>query len=114
MGKGVCFVFNKLPSKRNNPPIGTPKHYWLCTRCCESYTIEYQKGVGVLLMQRLETMAGGQPCYSVLQAEIAPKPALPRRLVRSRSRQRKQKIELVPVTVSAIEVLENRNLERRG
>ena len=65
-------------------------------------------------MQRLETVAGGQPCYYVLQSEITPKIALPRRLVRSRARQRKQQTELGPVTVCSIEVLENRNLERRG
>ena len=68
----------------------------------------------MLLMQRLESVAGEQPCYYVLQAELVPKPALPRRLARSTSRQRKQKIELASVTASAIEVLENRNLERRG
>lgn len=114
-GQGRLFRFQQTPNQAQQPSHWhAVKHYWLCTRCCESYTIEYQKGVGVLLMQRLETMAGGQPCYSVLQAEIAPKPALPRRLVRSRPRQREQKMELVPVTVSAIEVLENRNLERRG
>ena len=44
----------------------------------------------MLLMERLETLTGAQPCYYVLQAEIAPKPALPRRLSRSRARQRKQ------------------------
>jgi hypothetical protein len=114
-GQGRLFRFQQTPGQEHQPTNWhAVKHYWLCTRCCETYTIEYQKGVGVLLMERLETMAGAQPCYYVLQAEIAPKPSLPRRLVRSRSRQRKQKIELAPVTVSAIEVLENRNLERRG
>jgi len=64
-------------------------------------------------MERLETLAGAQPCYYVLQAELAPKPALPR-LSRSRARQRKQNGELTSGTLSAIEVLETRNLERRG
>ncbi len=64
-------------------------------------------------MERLETLAGAQPCYYVLQAELAPKPALPRRLRRSRVRQRKQNSESTSATVSGIEVLENRNLERR-
>ena len=66
-----------------------------------------------MLLERLETLAGAQPCYYVLQAEVAPKPALPQRLSRARSRQRKQ-IDLVPLGMSAIEVLENRNLERSG
>ncbi len=65
-------------------------------------------------MERLETLAGARPCYYVLQAELAPKPALPRRLSRSRARQRKQNSELTSTTLSAIEVLETRNLERRG
>jgi hypothetical protein len=114
-GQGRLFRFQQTPQQAQQPfHWHAVKHYWLCTRCCESYTIEYQKGLGVLLMERLEILAGEQPCYYVLQAEIAPKPVLSRRLVRSRSRQRKQKIELAPVKVSAIEVLENRNLERRG
>lgn len=65
-------------------------------------------------MERLEALAGAQPCYYVLQAEMAAKPAFPRRLSRSRVRQRKQGGELTSATVSAIEVLETRNLERRG
>ena len=114
-GQGRLFRFQQTPLQEKQPSHWHGvKHYWLCTRCCENYTIEYQKGLGVLLMQRLETVAGEQPCYYILQAEVVPKPALPRRLVRSRPRQRKQKIELAPVTVSGIEVLENRNLERRG
>jgi hypothetical protein len=114
-GQGRLFRFQQTPAQEQQPTHWhAVKHYWLCTRCCESYTVEYQKGVGVLLMERLEIMARAQPCYYVLQAEIAPKPTLPRRLIRSRSRQRNQQMELAPVTVSAIEVLENRNLERRG
>ena len=68
----------------------------------------------MLLMQRLESMPGAHPGYYVLQAEMAPKPALPRRLSRSRARQRNQNNELNPTTVSSIEILENRNMERRG
>jgi hypothetical protein len=87
------------------------KHYWLCARCCETFTIEYQKGLGVLLMERLET-AGGQPGYYVLQPE-AVQPAVPRRVTRSRYG-RKMTRDLAPVAVSSIEVLETRNLERSG
>jgi hypothetical protein len=114
-GQGRLFRFQQTPQQEKQASHWhAVKHYWLCTRCCENYTIEYQKGVGVLLMERLEKLAGAQPCYYVLQAEIVPKPALPRRVVRSRARQRKQKSELSSTTVSAMEVLENRNLERRG
>jgi len=114
-GQGRLFRFQQTPQQEKQPSHWhAVKHYWLCTRCCENYTIEYQQGVGVLLMERLETVAREKPCYSVLQAEIGPKPTLPRRLSRSRARQRKQNSELNSATVSAIEVLENRNLERRG
>lgn len=65
-------------------------------------------------MERMETLAGAQPCYYVLQPETVPKPVLPRRLSRSRARQRKTSSELTSAAVSAIEVLETRNLERRG
>jgi hypothetical protein len=114
-GQGRLYRFQQTPQQEKQPSHWhAVKHYWLCTRCCESYTIEYQKGVGVLLMERLETLAGAQPCYYVLQAEMVPKSALPRRLGRSRARQRKQTTELTSAAVSAIEVLETRNLERRG
>jgi hypothetical protein len=114
-GQGRLFRFQQTPQQEKQASHWhAVKHYWLCTRCCESYTIEYQKGVGVLLLERLEKLAGAQPCYYVLQAEITPKPALPRRLARSRARQRKQKSELPSTTVTGMEVLENRNLERRG
>jgi hypothetical protein len=114
-GQGRVFRFQQSPDQKQQPTHWhAVKHYWLCARCCENYTIEYQRGVGVLLMERLEALAGSQPCYYVLQAEVAPKPTLPRRLSRSRARQRKQAAELTSATRSAIEVLESRNLERRG
>jgi hypothetical protein len=114
-GQGRLFRFQQTPGQEKQPSHWhAVRHYWLCARCCENYTIEYQKGVGVLLMERLETLAGAEPSYYVLQAEITPKPALPRRLSRSRARQRKQNNELTSAALSAIEVLETRNLERRG
>jgi hypothetical protein len=114
-GQGRLFRFQQTPQQEQQPSHWhAVKHYWLCTRCCESYTIEYQKGVGVLLMERLEALAGAKPSYFVLQAEIVPKPVLPRRVVRSRARQRKQNGESTPVTSNSIEVLESRNMERRG
>ena len=114
-GQGRLFRFQQSPQQEKQPSHWhAVKHYWLCTRCCETYTIEYQKGLGVLIMERLETLAGQQPSYYVLQAEIAPRPAVSRRLVRSRARQRTKPGEVTSATVNAVEVLENRNLERRG
>jgi hypothetical protein len=112
--QGRLYRFQQTPQQEKQPSHWhSVKHYWLCGRCCESYTIEYQKGEGVLLMERLEILTGAQPCYYVLQAEVSPKPALPRRLSRSRARQRKQRPELTSTTLNGIEVLETRNLERR-
>lgn len=114
-GQGRLFRFQQAPGQEKQPSHWHGvKHYWLCARCCENYTIEYQKGAGVLLMERLEFLGARPACYSVLLAEAVAAPALPRRVARSRSRQRKQKMALSGGTVSAVEVLENRNLERRG
>jgi hypothetical protein len=114
-GQGRLFRFRHTPTNETQPQNWhAVKHFWLCARCCKGYTIEYQKDLGLLLMQRFETVAGEAPCYYVLQPEGAPKPAPPRRVTRSRSRQRKAKLDRTPVTVAAIEVLENRNVERRG
>jgi hypothetical protein len=114
-GQGRLFRFHQASRHEQQPSRWhAVKHFWLCSRCCAAYTIEYQKGLGVLLMERLETLAGGRPGYSVLQAEAAQKPALPRRLGRRRVRQRSHESELAAAAAGAIEVLENRNLERRG
>jgi hypothetical protein len=113
--QGRLFRFQQTPQQEKQPSHWhAVKHYWLCGRCCQNYNIEYQKGVGVLLTERLEVLAGAQPSYYVLQPEMTPKPALPRRLTRSRSRQRTLKTEAAPVGLGSIEVLETRNLERRG
>jgi len=114
-GQGRLFRFQQTPLEEKQPSHWhAVKHYWLCTRCCETFNIEYQKGIGVLLMERLETLADASPAFYILQAERIAKPVLPCRGSRSRSRPRKQNSELIPVTVSTIEILENRNLERRG
>jgi hypothetical protein len=112
-GQGRLFRFQQSLSQPQQPTHWhAVKHYWLCGRCCENYTIEYQKRVGVLLMERLEKLAPGQaPSYSILQGEKAPSP---RRLRRARARARQAIGELSPSAVSAIEVLETRNMERRG
>ena len=113
--QGRLFRFRQTATDEKQPAHWHGiKHYWLCPRCCESFTIEYQKGLGVLLMEKLET-AGAQPCYHVLAPEESKKPAPPRRLVRPRVSRRSGKlVELAPVDVSSIEVLEARNLERSG
>ena len=93
------------------------KHYWLCARCSEKFTIEFQKGTGVLLTEKLEEGAETQPTFTLLQSERAPnqdaKPLLPR-LTRSRARHRKQAGEMTPASASVAEVVEIRKKEWRG
>ena len=111
--QGRLYRFQQTPHQEKQPAHWhAVKHYWLCARCCGNFSIEYQNGVGVLLMERLEKLRSAQPTYYVLQAEVAPKPALALRVARSRARQRTQKRELQPVAVNSIEILETRNLER--
>jgi hypothetical protein len=113
--QGRLYRFQQTPQQEKQPTHWhAMKHYWLCGRCCENFSIEYQKGVGVLLLERLEKLRAAEPGYYVLQAEVAPKPALPLRVARSRARQRKQQNELQPAALGSIEILETRNLERRG
>ena len=112
-GQGRLYRFQQTPRQEKQPTHWhAVKHYWLCSRCCEDFTIEYEKGLGVLLLQRLETIASARPCYFVLQPEIVPEPALLRRVRRPRSRQRKAAVDLTAVPMGAIEILETRNLER--
>ncbi len=109
--QGRLFRFRQTPRHEKQPAHWHGvKHFWLCARCCNSFTIEYQCGMGILLLQRLEAISGGQPCYCVLQAEIAPKAASPVRAARSSTRRRQVKVYLDPVALSAIEILETRNV----
>ena len=95
-GQGRLYRFQQTPQQEKQPSHWhAVKHYWLCTRCCENFLIEYQKGLGVLLLERLEKLAGAQPCYYILQAEVAPKQALLRRRDRSRVAARKECPDLI-------------------
>jgi hypothetical protein len=114
-GQGRLFRFQQSPRQTQQPSHWhAVKHYWLCARCCESYTIEYHKGAGVVLMERLETVGDSKPSYYILHPETSPQPVLPRCVARSRARQRAPRTELPPAADSSIEVLETRNVERRG
>jgi hypothetical protein len=114
-GQGRLFRFHQTPQQVQQPSHWhSVIHFWLCTRCCEVYTIEYQKGLGVLLMQRLEKLAGGQPSHYILREEKFTTTRRTRRHARSAARKRERKKELASGPTSTIEVLENRILERRA
>lgn len=115
-GQGRLFRFHRTSPQDQQPAHShSVRHFWLCTRCCKTYTIAYQKGSGVLLLQRLETLRGGQPSHFVLHEDAAvAAPGLARRVARSDSRQSKRKREVAPLVAGAVEMHENRNMERRG
>ncbi|HET6144620.1 MAG TPA: hypothetical protein VFE02_14010 [Candidatus Acidoferrales bacterium] len=120
-GHGRLYRFQQAPShdKKSGNSHGV-KHYWLCAHCCEKHTIEFQKGMGVLLMERLEELADPDVrlSYCILQPETLPE-AIPGpqsllpRLSRSRARNRKKISDRTPKTTKPIELLENRKMERR-
>jgi hypothetical protein len=117
-GHGRLLRIQQTPAQEKQPSHWHGvKHYWLCTRCKEKFTIEFQKGTGVLLTEKLEEGAETQPTFTLLQSESATnqdaKPLLPR-LTRSRARHRKQAGESAPAGASAAEVVEIRKTERRG
>jgi hypothetical protein len=114
-GQGRIYRFQQSPRHGPLPANShSVKHFWLCTKCRETFTIDYQEGVGVLLPQRLETLAEGQPSHFVLLEENVASRKLTRRSGRNRTRERKRKSELTPVQTNAIEILRNRNMERKG
>ena len=112
-GQGRFFRFQQVP-RQDPPPANSHavKHFWLCTRCCETFTIDYQKSVGIILRQRFETFTRGLPSHFVLQDESGEDRRMKRRLGRIRSRECKS--EMISGQTNTIEILENRNMERRG
>jgi len=114
-GQGRFYRFQQFPRQGPLPANShAVKHFWLCTKCCETFTIDYQKGLGILLRQRLETLADGQPTDFVLLDENAASRKLTLGFGRIRTRERKRKSDLTCGQATTIEILENRNLERRG
>ncbi|MGH9680374.1 MAG: hypothetical protein ACRD4Y_10525 [Candidatus Acidiferrales bacterium] len=112
-GQGRLFRFHKNPLQDQQPSHWhSMKHFWLCSGCCETFTIGYRKGLGVVLIDRIEGFLGAPGSQFVLQPDTPAAPPLPRR--RARAAVRKRKAKLPPVQAGAIEILENRNLERRG
>lgn len=117
-GHGRLFRFQQDPQQNEQPSHWhSMKHFWLCSKCSETFTIGYRKGLGVLLMDRIQGLSGDPASHFVLRpdtVETVVDRRLPRRSGRAVSRERKRIIKLPPVQASAIEILENRNLERSG
>jgi hypothetical protein len=114
-GHGRLFRFQQNPHQDQQPSHWhSVKHFWLCGRCCETYTIGYRKGLGVVLMNRVEGLSSEQTPHFILQADPAVKRGVIRRHGRAAAGEHTRKKKLAPVQASAIEILENRNLERRG
>jgi hypothetical protein len=49
--QGRIFRFYRYHSMGNAPSMNqySLKHYWLCKKCTEVYTLEYQEGMGLLI-----------------------------------------------------------------
>jgi hypothetical protein len=114
-GHGRLFRFQQNPQQNQQPSHWhSVKHFWLCGSCCETYTIGYRKGLGVVLMDRVEGLSREQSSHFILQADTGAKRSIMRHHGRAAVREGKRKIKSAPVKASAIEILENRNLERTG
>jgi len=51
--QGRFFRFHKNHAVGERAPnTHSVQHFWLCARCCEEFTLEYQDGVGVLIKTR--------------------------------------------------------------
>jgi hypothetical protein len=114
-GHGRLFRFQQHPQQDQQPSHWhSVKHFWLCGPCSELFTIGYKKGLGVVLMDRVQGISREQASHFILQAEPGAQRSETRRHGRPAAGERKRKIKRAPVQASAIEILENRNLERRG
>jgi hypothetical protein len=114
-GHGRLFRFQQNPQQDQQPSHWhSVKHFWLCGKCSETFTIGYRKGLGVLLMDRIQGLFGDTTSHFVLQPEKVAERRLSRRHGRAISRERKREIKSPLAKASAIEILENRNLERSG
>jgi hypothetical protein len=114
-GHGRLFRFQQDPQQDQQPSHWhSVKHFYLCGRCSEIYTIGYRKGLGVVLMDRVNGLSREQASHFILQADPGAERAATHQPGRVAARERKRKIKSAPVKASAIEILENRNLERTG
>jgi hypothetical protein len=109
-GRGRLFRFQQDPGQAQQPSHWhSVKHFWLCTKCSENYTIGYRKGAGVVLMHRVDGFSGLPGTQIVLQSEASARPAArPRAL----DTPRKSRTKLAKPHSKRIEILENRSLER--
>ena len=114
-GHGRLFRFQQDPQQDQQPSHWhSVKHFWLCSKCCETFTIGHRKGLGVVLMDRICGLSGDATSHFVLQPDKVVHRSLHRRRNRTISRELKREIKVPAVQASAIEILENRNLERSG
>jgi len=114
-GHGRLFRFQQDAQQNQQPSHWhSVKHFWLCSKCSETYTIGYRKGIGVVLMDRIQGLSGDATSHFVLQPDKVVERRPIRRHGRAISIERKREIKIPPVQATAIEILENRNLERSG
>jgi hypothetical protein len=56
--QGRFFRFPNGQSQRE-PRLGTHsvRHFWLCRRCADTFTLSYREGLGVLISRRLDVLS---------------------------------------------------------
>jgi len=52
-GGGRFFRFRQIPSDGNQiPNLHAVQHFWLCSTCCQQFTLGFRDGVGVVIKNR--------------------------------------------------------------
>ena len=70
--QGRLFRFHQISRREDQPKDWhAVKHYWLCGRCSQDFTIEYLDRLGVVLKPREELAGAGHLGYIILQDEAA-------------------------------------------
>lgn len=57
-GRGKFFRFHKNHGAGKKANTHSVQHFWLCDRCCQEFTLEYQHEAGVLLKNRPDVVCG--------------------------------------------------------
>jgi hypothetical protein len=60
-GQGRIFRFHQSHSKgKKGKDSHAVRHFWLCTKCAEKYSLEYRKGRVELIPRRLIVVFSGE------------------------------------------------------
>lgn len=67
--EGQLFRFHKAYPAGGKPPnTHAVQHFWLCGCCSKEYTLAYEDGRGVVMLDRVEMSGPPSPCRFVAAA----------------------------------------------